>query len=261
MTNTQILWGSDRIMIIEHTPQHKIDMALTFVDECLTGQRGFCYGLVRRYPLDSGRELRETVVRLQRERMNPATIKGRGDVITTRLAEYRTAEREHYQYDIAAYKTLKSNYDKLKRSLELLQAEGEIDSYTLFKQGRLKVNYFTTWKAIEVKRIGNSWTFTHEHDPYDNQRKQKLQERVFNLFHMDIPQEPTGFMPLKVTRETHMNNTGFKNKPYIGKTIGNGEHSPTSDHYRNRIVWEVNGQDVTPMEDERLEPLFTNGNK
>ena len=255
MNNTQILWGSSKIIVIDHTPQRKVDMALQFVAECLNGDRGFCYSLVKHYPLDSGRELRETVVKLQRERMSPATCKGRGDVITTRLAEYKVAEREHYQYDIAAYKTLKSNYDKLKRSLELLYANGEVESYTLFKDGRLKVNYFTSWKAIEIKKIGNSWTFTHEHDPYHNRRKQKLRERVFDLFKMDVPQEPTGFVPLNVTTATHMNNTGFKTKPHIGKTIGNGEHNPKGQHYNHNIVWTKNGTDIT-LEKEVLEPLF-----
>ena len=262
MNNTQILWGNDRIIVIDYTPKHKIDMALKFVQECLDGERGFCYSLVKHYPLDSGRQLRETVVRLKRERMNPATCKGRGDVITSQLAEYRIAEREHYLFDEAAYKVLKSNYDKLKKCLELLYGNGEIDSYTLFNDGRLKVNFFTSWKAIEIKKVGNSWTFSREHDPYDY--KQKLTKRVFDLFKRDVPkkEEPvTGFVPMQyVGGVGSMNNTGYINKPYVGNVV-KIHHDTTGDHYKNNIVWEKNGQDVIPQEDERLEPLFTNGNK
>ena len=157
--NVSVLWGSSKMIIVDHIPQVKIDRAVLLVNDCIAGKRGFCYKLVRRYPLHSGSELRNNMVVLKRERSNAATLVKRGDRITEKLATMRKVERTHYLYDERAYRTLRSNFDRLKRALELLHSEDYIEAYLLSGSGKLSVRWFSVIEQPEIQEIQQGWTF------------------------------------------------------------------------------------------------------
>lgn len=156
------------MIIIDHTPDNKIAKAKSFVDECVKGERGFCFGEVKRYPLDTGRELRQEIVRLKRERMDAGTLPRRAERITERLAEYRQTEHEHYTYDESAYKILRSNYDRLKRYLHILCREGEIESFILRPNGWLGIKWWTERETILIEEVQQGMPSTYEHVPFES---------------------------------------------------------------------------------------------
>jgi hypothetical protein len=162
MRDIQLIIGGGQGLVIEHIPHHKVEQAKSFVDECASHQRGFCYKRVVKIPLASGRNIRQEMVTLKRERMNAATIQGRADRITERLVDMRKTEREHYQYDVQAYRTLRSNYDKLKRCLDLLCEEGEVEAYTLTGEGHLSIKWWTVHQSIHLQVVEQGWTFDRE---------------------------------------------------------------------------------------------------
>ena len=264
--NTQCMWGSDRLILIEHTPQRILDRARQFINACLSGKVGFCYSLVKRYPLDTGRELRQEMERLKKERMNAGTIRKRGDVITRKLKDMRAQEREHYQYDMRAYRTLRSNYDRLKKALTLLYTDGEIDSYTVQTNGRLVVNWFTGWTAIEVIKMENGWTYrsTAQDDPYDYTCA--LRKRVFDLYstiNPDIPTPPSGFLPDYMNTSDQFNNSGWIDKEVTGPSGGPESLDPAvlrqrdEDNARHKIEHKaLYVQGAEERELKELKPLF-----
>ena len=221
ISDTQILWGSDKIMIIDHTPQSKVDDALKVVEECVSGERGFCFRLVKKYPLDSGREIREQIVLLKRERMNPATVKSRGDVITSKLKVLRTKEREHYSYDLRAYRTLRANYDRLKRSLELLHREGYVYCYTLTGNGYLSISWFTSNEHIELQEIDQGWSYTYEHTGF--QARSHVSDMMWSVYNM-TPAVREECIP--TVDPNHYKKQGKVDKQWegFGKNAGNGEY-------------------------------------
>jgi hypothetical protein len=174
------------MIIIDHVPDRKIEHALQLVKECVTGKRGFCYKEVHRYPLHSGSELRNEMVRLKRERMAVNTLPRRIEVINRKLKDMRIQEREHYLFDTSAFTTLRSNYNRLSNALALLQQEGEIDSYTVRPNGELRVNWFTEFEETQLEVIQQGWTWSVDpNNPYHSQSQ--MVTRMYRLYNT-IPQ-------------------------------------------------------------------------
>jgi hypothetical protein len=215
--NTQILWGDTKIMIIDHTPQKKIDKAKRFVDQCVSGERGFCFRLVKRYPLADGGGVRLKIKELKAERMNAATTKERGDVITGGLKNLRVMEREYYTYDQRAYRTLRSNYDKLKRLLAFLHREGEIESYSLSGFGEMTIQWFRVQDSLVIDVVEQGDTYSYEHTPpsgHDNSL----------WISMGLDEPFTECIPIRVPSELVEQGKVAKEHEGFGKNRGNGEY-------------------------------------
>ena len=211
-------------MIIEHTPQRKIDKAMKLVQSALDGTIAWCYGNVHQYPLHEGREIRNIMDRLIKERMHVNTVRLRCQLITEHLKEYRKLEKAMYLFDEKTHKVMLSNYNRLKTALGLLENEGEVQWSYINKYGYLNVHFFTEHGDIEVREIenGQTYSFTHDHRYYEG----------------PTVETPSGFMLKdhyygedengdKYLISTSNNNTGHINKPHLPKvTQGGGELVP-----------------------------------
>jgi hypothetical protein len=162
--DTSVLWGSDKLIIIDHVPQSKIDNAKALVRQAIKGAIGFCYREVLRYPLATGRPIRDEIQRLRIDLMNPLYHDDSVTVATIRqdIKRLKRAEREHYSFDMTTYKSLMSNFQKLHKALALLQQEGYVDSFTLRGNGLLKINWFTGHNFEERRVIKQGLTFRQE---------------------------------------------------------------------------------------------------
>jgi hypothetical protein len=217
----QIILGGEMNKVIYHTPQSKIEKALALVDQALNNEIGFCYKQVVRYPLDSGRELRQEMIYLKRERINPTTLPARCAVINRKLKAMREEEREHYLFDETAYRTLRSNYDKLTVALKLLCREGEVESYTLRPTGLLRVEYWTEYETTYIEEIEQNWTFTHD--------------KVETVIPTGGNNICTG--DLDLYKPSGIPAHGVKPKKYVGEWAGQGEHDPKTDNYKLHTQW------------------------
>jgi hypothetical protein len=238
--NATCLIGHDKLIVIDHVPDRKMDKARQFVNDCLTAERGFCFRNVCHYPLDTGREIRQQIAELKYERMNPNTIKLRCQKISIKLAELRRREREHYSFDERAYRTLRGNYDKLNRALALLTQEGEVKSYTLRGTGELRINWFTEHEELKLDVIYQGWTWGIKHSEYTgnyHSHEDNMMRRMWTVFNRSIPLGCEG-IPTVVRDE--IVEQGMIDKGNVAQRItrGSGEYDVYATTYKQRVVTE-----------------------
>jgi hypothetical protein len=239
----QVAWGDTRLFVFKTTPQKKIDEALSTIKRCQSGHMGFAFRNVHRYPMADGRACRSKIATLKTERMNAATTKKRGDVITLGLKKLRKLERGYWERDEKAYRTLRANFDKLKRALSLLVGEGEIDWYHLKGDGYLTIGWFTGDDTTKTEVVYQGGTYQLEYEPNyfeAGHRKESLYKNVFALYGMKPITKATGFQPPELLSETCMHNTGYTSTANLVSqriTRGSGEYDPYSDMYRDKVVF------------------------
>lgn len=112
-TNQQFIWGSTRIINIEHTPYHKILKALRLVYEALRGKLNFAYGKFVVYRDDNGKVI-------------PPLVDKTASILS------------------------KKNCLKLQKALYLLQREGYVDYSILRSEGTLVVYWFTGHIDLDI---------------------------------------------------------------------------------------------------------------
>jgi hypothetical protein len=225
--NLQLLDTGKGVIEIHHTPQRKIDKALSYVNDCLADKVGFCFRNVQKIPLHTGKNIREHIDRLEQEILNP-TVEGH---TLWRLRELRAQlkmmEKFHYTFDEVARNRLRSNYDKLKRSLILLYDEGEIESYAISGFGMLNVSFWTEQETTETKWIEQGWTFKDtSFELRPGRAKGKGKELNCYPAHVNVKKSPTC-----------LNNTGLRpthNDISQHVTEGSGELNPEKLKERER---------------------------
>ena len=89
--NVTCLFGSDRMIVIDHTPPLKIAKAIAFTRACLRSDVGFCYGDVKRVALSSGSHIRNHIERLKRELNTDTTLEKH---VIHRLRKLRDIRKE-----------------------------------------------------------------------------------------------------------------------------------------------------------------------
>jgi hypothetical protein len=259
--NVSCLWGDTRLILIDHTPDRKIHKAKRFVNDCLTAERGFCYSNVYHYPLAEGNWIRREIKLLKAERMalnfpiREEPLSGlaslldtqedkdnrlRSHRITITLAKYRKLERDYYLFDMAAYRTLRGNYDKLNRALQLLHREGEVESYTVRNNGELRVNWFTEYSDTHLEVIYQGWTYKHKHEIYTghyHSHEDNMMRGMWTVFNRDIPPKSEG-IPTVVRDE--IVEQGMIDKGNVAQRVtrGSGEYDVYATTYKQRVVAE-----------------------
>jgi hypothetical protein len=259
--NATCLIGHDKLIVIDHVPDRKMDKARQFVNDCLTAERGFCFRNVYHYPLAEGNWVRREIRLLKAERMalnfpiREEPLSGltslldtqedrdnrlRSHRITTTLAKYRKLEREHYSFDERAYRTLRGNYDKLNRALALLTQEGEVKSYTLRGTGELRINWFTEHEELKLDVIYQGWTWGIKHSEYTgnyHSHEDNMMRRMWTVFNRSIPLGCEG-IPTVVRDE--IVEQGMIDKGNVAQRItrGSGEYDVYATTYKQRVVTE-----------------------
>jgi hypothetical protein len=235
-------------LTIEHVDDRKIDSAKQFVTECEKNERGFCYAEVKRYPLDTGKDIRKAIELLKRERMSYLTTSARATIISEKLKVLKHIERGHYSYDRVAYLELRKNYDKLHSALTLLQSEGIVNSFTLRPKGYLLINWFTEYHFEDIVVIEQGWTF-EERENWDYHRA--LRQRMENLYNIDsipVKQDDVTGANDEYSGNSKMNNTGFIDPQKYNppeSMAGAGNISTKSSHYKHNVVYSPHQGGVT----------------
>jgi hypothetical protein len=228
--NLTSLWGDNKLILIEHVADRKIERATNLVLECSNNERGFCYSEVKKYPLDTGKELRYAIKYLKAERINSATTDQRASVISDKLKVLKHLERGHYLYDRSAYEHLRATYDKLHTALALLQAEGDINSFTLRPNGYLKINWFTLYHFEDIVVIEQGWTFKEREVWLSAKQKRAL---------IKADKAMVGARSENDMTEGQMNSSGYivpqNYHPPVSHS-GAGDMNVTTDHYKHNIT-------------------------
>lgn len=158
----KILWGKDRIFVVEEIQPKRIQQATKVVESAIQGKLGFCFKSVPKIPLHGGFEVNNKIERRKRVIMNPTVSQNEiwktRDEITSLKKEVKT----HLLWDETTERKLKNNYSKLHNALILLSNEGIISSYTLIATGKLNVNWFNEWQKPVLIEINQGLTYTYK---------------------------------------------------------------------------------------------------
>jgi hypothetical protein len=136
-------------------PEHKIEKAQAVVDKVLDKKMGFAYGQVKRIPLDTGREVRADIHKLEEERSSVLLHKDSTELarIRERISELRDVEKTHYHYAEHDRAELFKNFQKIKASCDLLVKEGILEYYHINKDGMLRMRHATAHDRLDVEEI------------------------------------------------------------------------------------------------------------
>ena len=156
----KIIWGKDRLFIINESQPKRVQQAIEIVESAIQGRIGFCWRSVPKIPLHGSFEINNKI-----ERRKRALMVETSDRIVPHIRDEIKAltqkAKEHILFDEVSAKKLKRNYHRLNRALVLLSDQGTIGSYTLMATGRLKVTWFEEWQKPIIIRINQRFICTY----------------------------------------------------------------------------------------------------
>jgi hypothetical protein len=156
----KIIWGKDRLFIIDETQPERVQQAVELVESAIQGKIGFCWRSVPKIPMHGSFEINNKIERRQRALMVETS-----DRIVPHIQEeikkLKQKAKEFILFDEVSEKKLKRNYHRLNKALILLSSQGLIGSYTLLATGRLKVAWFEQWQKPVLITIKQRFICTY----------------------------------------------------------------------------------------------------